>query len=118
MASTVRNPEAIQDLLYIAVLSRPIASSIVSLGWVQDDIDDVEARAIGWMNNIGSADVASSVVSLSWVQDGIDAVEAEAIESVSYISYADSEVASSVVSLSWMQDGRCWWRDDESVLPT
>ena len=100
-----KESKAIQDLLYIAVLSRPIASSIVSLGWVQDDIDDVEARAIGWMNNIGSADVASSVVSLSWVQDGIDAVEAEAIESVSYISYADSEVASSVVSLGWMQDG-------------
>ena len=51
-------------MLYIAVASRLVASSIVSLGWVQDGIDDVEAGAIEWMNNIGSAEVASSVVSL------------------------------------------------------
>ena len=31
--------EAIQDLLYIAVASRPVAASIVSLAWVLDDID-------------------------------------------------------------------------------
>ena len=95
----------IQDLLYIAVVSRTVAASIVSLSWVQDGVHDVEAGAFRWINNIGSAQVASSVVSLGWVQDGIEDVELEAIENVAYIANDDAEVASSVVSLGWVQDG-------------
>ena len=97
--------EVIEDLLYIALLSRPVASSIVSLGWVQDGVDGIEAEALGWVNNIGSAEVASSVVSLDWVEDGIDEIEVKAIEGISNISYWDAEVASSVVSLGWVRDG-------------
>ena len=97
--------EAIQDLLYIAVVSRTVAASIVSLSWVQDGVHDVEAEAFRWMNNMGSAKVASSVVSLGWVEDGIDEIEVKAIEGISYIDYEDAEVASSVVSLDWIQDG-------------
>ena len=95
----------IQDLLYIAVVSRTVAASIVSLSWVQDGVHDVEAGALHWMNNIGSAKVASSVVSLGWVEDDIDEVEVKAIEEISYIDYGDAEIASSVVSLGWVQDG-------------
>ena len=97
--------KAIQSLLYIAVLSRPVASSIVFLGWVQDGIDPVEAGAIGWMNNIGSAEVASSVVSLGWIEDGVEVVEVKAIENVSYVAYGDAGVASSILLMGWVQDG-------------
>ena len=87
------------------MLSRPVAASIISLGWVQDGIDDVEAGALRWMNNIGSAEVVSAVVSLGWVQDGIDAVEVKTIEELSYIAYRDADFASYIVSLGWVQDG-------------
>ena len=76
----------IQNLLYIAVVSRPVASAIVSLDWVQDGVDDVEAGAISidWMNNFGDAEVASAVVSLGW-QDGI-----EEVKTLSYIANKDT----------------------------
>ena len=96
---------AIQDLLYIAVVSRAVASSIVVLHWVQDDIDDIEAEVFRWMNNIGSAEVASFVVSLGWVQDGIDAVEVSTIEKLSYVANRDTGVGLSLVALGWVQDG-------------
>ncbi len=97
--------EAIQDLLYIAVTSRSVVSTIVSFGWVQDGIDDEEAEAFRWLDNIGSADVASSVVTLSWVEDGIEKIDVKALEQISYIDYGDSKVASLVVALDWVQDG-------------
>ena len=80
----------IQNLLYIAVVSRPVASAIVSLDWVQDGVDDVEAGAIDWMNNFGDAEVASAVASLGWLQDGIDDVEVKTIEELSYIANKDT----------------------------
>ncbi len=95
----------IQDLLYIAVTSRPVTSAIVSLVWVRDGVDDAEAGAIDWMNNFGSAEVVSSVVSLEWVQDGIEELEVKTIENLSYIAYDSADVASSIVSLDWVQDG-------------
>ena len=95
----------IQDLLYIAVTSRSVATSIVSLNWVQDGIHDVEAGAFHWLNNIGSVDVVSSVVSLGWLEDGIEEIEVKAIEEISYIANEDSEVGLSIVSLDWVQDG-------------
>ena len=95
----------IQNLLYIAVVSRPVASAIVSLDWVQDGVDGVEAGAIDRMNNFGDAEVASAVVSLGWVQDGIDDVEVKTIEELSYIANKDTGVGLSVVSLDWVQDG-------------
>ena len=95
----------IQNLLYIAVVSRPVASAIVSLDWVQDGVDDVEAGAIDWMNNFGDAEVASAVASLGWLQDGIDDVEVKTIEELSYIANKDTGVGLSVVSLGWVQDG-------------
>ena len=97
--------EVIQDLLYIAFVSLPAASSLVSLDWVQDDINDTEARAFRWLNNINAAAVVSAVVALNWVQDGIDDVEVKGIENLSYIAYEDAVVASSVISLGWVQDG-------------
>ena len=95
----------IQNLLYIAVVSRPVASAIVSLDWVRDGVDDVEAGAIDWMNNFGDAEVASSVVSLGWLQDGIDDVEVKTIEELSYIANKDTEIGLSVVMFEWVQDG-------------
>ena len=117
--------EAIQNLLYIAVVSRPVASLSSPC---QDGIDDVEAGAFRWLNNMRSADVASSVISLSWIQDGVDdnsayehpkvassvvalgwvqdGIEDVEVETIylSYIAYEDAEVASLVISLGWVRD--------------
>ena len=95
---------ALQDLLYIAVTSRSVASSVVSLGWVQDGIDHLEAEAIDWINNFGSPQVALSLVSSGWMQGGVGEIEVKAIEELSYIDYMSSDVASSVVALEWIQD--------------
>ena len=97
--------KAIQDLLYIAVTSRSVVSSLVSLGWVRDGISDDEAEAIDWINNMASAEVMSAVVTLGWVRDGIDDLEVKTIEELSYIAYHDTELSLSVVSLGWVQDG-------------
>ena len=72
---------------------------------MQDGIDDVEAGAIRWINNIRTAEVASSAVSLGWVQDGIDAVEVKTIEELSYVANRDAGIGLSLVSLGWVQDG-------------
>ena len=87
--------------------SAEVASSVVSLGWLEDGIDEIEVKAIEGISNISywDADVASSVVSLGWVQDGIEEIEVKAIEELSYLANGDAEVASSVVSLGWLQDG-------------
>ncbi len=100
-----RESEVIQDLLYIAVTSRPVVSSIVDLDWMHDGIEDLEAEAVRWMNNFGDEEVASSVVALSWVQDGIEEIEVKTIQELSYIANDDAGLASSVVELGWVQDG-------------
>ena len=97
--------EAIQDLLYIAVMSRSVTMSLVSMPWVQDGVTQSEAGAVGWMNNFGAAEVASAVVSLEWMQDGVDGAEVRALEELSYIANRDAQVGLSLVSLDWMQDG-------------
>lgn len=107
MTDGIHGPEtaAVQDLLYIAVSDRAVASSIVTLGWVQDGVDGVEAAAIEWMGNVASAEVAASVVSLGWVRDGVEEIEVKAIEHLSYVAYDSSEVALSLLSMGWVQDG-------------
>ncbi len=97
--------DAIQSMLYIAVTSRSVVSSLVSLGWVQDGISDDEAQAIDWINNMSGAEVMSAVVALGWVQDGVDDLEVKTIEELSYIAYQDSGLGLSVVSLDWVRDG-------------
>ena len=94
--------EAIQDLLYIAVASRPVAASIVSLAWVLDGIDDIEASAFRWMNNVGSAEVAVSVVSLNWMQDEVDVVEVKALEELSYMANRDAGATLRIVGMPFV----------------
>ena len=102
---TTIESEAIQDLLYVAVVSIPAASTIVSWDWVLDGIIEVEAQALRWMNNVNGDEVIFAIVSLDWVQDRIDSLEVEAIEQLSYVAFNDTDVAGSVVSLDWVQDG-------------
>ena len=56
--------DAIQSMLYIAVTSRSVVSSLLSLGWVRDDISADEAEAIDWINNMSGAEGMSAVVAL------------------------------------------------------
>ena len=96
----------IEELSYIDYDDPGLAMSVVSLGWVQDSISDVEAEAIAWIGNVSGVEVASAVVALAWVQDGIDGdLEVRTIEELSYVSYGDAGLALSVVSLGWLQDG-------------
>ena len=97
--------EAVQDLLYIAVMSRSVTSSLVAMPWVQDGVTHAEAGAIGWMNNFSAAEVASAVVSLEWMQDGVDGAEVRTLEEISYITNRDTQVGLSVTSLGWVKDG-------------
>ena len=98
--------DAIQSMLYIAVTSRSVVSSLLSLGWVRDDISADEAEAIDWINNMSGAEGMSAVVALGWVQDGIDdALEIRTIEKLSYIANDDTGLGLSVVSLDWVRDG-------------
>ena len=87
------------------IKSAEVASSVVSLGWVQDGMDDVEVKTIEYLSYIANRDagVGLSVVSFGWLQDGIEDVETRAIDWMKNIESA--EVASSVVSLGWVQDG-------------
>ena len=82
-----------------------VASAVVSLGWLQDGIDDVEVKTIEELSYIANKDtgVGLSVVALDWVQDGVEGVEADAIDWMN--NFGDAEVASAVVSLGWVQDG-------------
>ena len=96
---------AVQDLLYLAVMSRLVTSSLVSMSWVQDGVTQAEAGAIGWMNNFSAAEVASAVVSLEWMQDGVDSAEVRTLEELSYITNRNAQVGLSVVSLGWVEDG-------------
>ena len=97
--------EAVQDLLYIAVTSRPVAAEIVSLDWVQDSMTGLEAGAIRWLRNVSNEEVLSSIVSLGWMGDGVDEAEVRAIRYLSYIANGDEEIARSVVTLDWTRDG-------------
>lgn len=95
----------VQDMLYIAVVSRPAVSLIISQEWVEDGVDDVESEAIRWMRNMGDADIVSLVIGLDWVRDGIDHSEVQAIEDISYIGNESVELASALLALSWVRDG-------------
>ena len=97
--------EVIQSFLYIAVLSRPVVSSIVAMDWVQDGIEGLEADAIDWIGNFSNAEVALAVLALGWVQDGIEELEVQTIEELSYIDFDDADLALAVVDLAWAQDG-------------
>ncbi len=96
-------PEAVEDLLYIAVRSRAVASAIVALGWVQDGIDGLEAEAIRWVNNIKNPDVAASVMSLGWVEDNFVPPEVRAIEQLSYVANRDAEAAMRIVGMPFVR---------------
>ena len=97
--------DAIQDILYIAVVSRAAAGLVISQDWVQDGVDELEAEAIGWLRNMGNADVLSHVVAIEWVRDGINHAEVLTIEDLSYFGNANTEAAEALLALDWVEDG-------------
>ena len=100
-----RESTVIQNLLYIAVISRPAASSLVDQDWIRDGTSDMEARAIDEMGYIEDADVLTSITALDWVQDGIGIGEVGAIEDLSIISNEDAQAGLSLLFLAWVVDG-------------
>ena len=97
--------DAIQDILYIAVVSRAAAGLVIAQDWVQDGVDELEAEAIGWLRNMGNADVLSHVVAVEWVRDGINHAEVLTIEDLSYFGNANTEAAEALLALGWVEDG-------------
>ena len=95
--------EAVQDLLYIAVVSLSTTRGIVSMDWLQDGIDEFEAGGLRWLNNFRSAEVVSAVVSMGWVEDGIGAPELEAIEEFSYLAYDNPKAALQIIDMPFVQ---------------
>ena len=82
-----------------------VALSVITLGWVQDGIDQGEIDAIEELSYIDydSTELASTVVRLGWVRDGVDDLEFEALGWIG--NFSNPDVASSVVALRWAQDG-------------
>ena len=82
--------------------STEVASAIITLGWIQDGIGELDVKTIENLSYIANEDtkVGLSVVSLDWVQDGVDDLEAGAIDWMTNIESA--EVASVIVTLGWV----------------
>ena len=78
---------------------------VVSLGWVQDGIDDVEVKTIEDVSYIAyeNAEVASAVVSLSWVQDSVNGAEAALIEDFGSIAGNDAGAALQIVGMPFIE---------------
>ena len=82
-----------------------LASAIKDLSWVQDGIDDAEAKAIQGILYVALASrrVASSLVSLSWVRDGIDDAEADLIDRFPYLVREDSNTALRIIRMPFLK---------------
>ena len=82
-----------------------LASAIKDLSWVQDGIDDAEAKAIQGILYVALASrpVASSLVSLSWVRDGIDDAEADLIDRFAYLVREDSNTALRILRMPFLK---------------
>ena len=100
-----KESKAIEDILYIAVESRPLASKVVSLSWVLDGILGAESAAIEGILFIAlyDAEIASTFVSLSWVQDGINEAENEVTEHLIYIVREDPAVALRILDMPFLE---------------
>ena len=96
-----------RDILYIAAASRPVASSVVALGWVEDGVDGEEADTIRNLAYLADDNIrnAEDVLSLVWMQDGIEEVEAKAMKELAHVSNDSTEAASATIDLPWFRDG-------------
>ena len=84
--------EVLEDLLYIAVSSRPLVSSIVALGWVQDRIDRDEAAAIEQLSYLATRDAGAAmrIVGMPFVET-IEPPDISAIKSLRLLAAYNPE---------------------------
>ena len=84
--------------------SAEVASSVVSLGWVEDGIEEIEVKAIEGISYIdyGDSEVAFSVVSLGWAQDGIEDSEVDLINALASIANKDAGEALRIVGMPFL----------------
>ena len=96
--------EIIECLAYFSEDDVGLASSIVSLDWMQDQIGDTESRTLTELSHISSdsIDVAMSVVRLGWMRDNMSEAEVGALDWIN--NFDSSEVALTVTSVPWMQE--------------
>ncbi len=96
----------IQHLSYASLQDIWIAQAMVSLEWVQDDTDILEAEALALLGRTASLDpvIASSALSLGWVQDGIDGeLEVDALGELYEVSYRDAEAALAILAMPFLE---------------
>ena len=95
-------------LRYTAQEDQPdLATTIASLPWVLDGVDEGEAQVVvdlGW-TGLYSPELAGAVLSLLWVQDNMDVLEAAMVQELQWIAKDSSDLARVIASLPWVVDG-------------
>ena len=89
----------------MAVESIPLVESVVSLDWMQDNIDEVEGEGLHGLRNFANESTPALValIALAWMQDGLNSLEVEAIEYTSYLANREIEAAIQVVEMPFME---------------
>jgi len=74
-----------------------LATSVIGLDWVGDDITELQADALEWLNSFRDSRVALMLIEQTWIQDGIDEpLEVRAIRELSMFDYEDPRLATSM----------------------
>ena len=96
----------IQDLLYIAVTSRSVVVSIVSLGWVQDGIEDAEVDLIEALASIADKDAEEAlwIVGMPFLET-IEPPDISAMDSLRQLAALRPAAFLSVMSHKALRDG-------------
>ncbi len=91
--------KAIQGILYVAVGSRPTASSLISRNWVRDGIDGAEADLIEHFAYVVREDAAaaSQILDMLFIKT-IEPPDVPAMESLSRLAVSDPQIFYGVLS--------------------
>lgn len=105
---------ALREILYLAGISRPALTNLLGFTWVQDGIDNKEAKALDAIVGFNDRANALTVTELAWVQDGISDVqmqygvgyvEIRAISQLAGIERIGADKAARQMTLPWVQAG-------------
>ena len=109
--------EAVDALTYIGGYHVNDLSSVLRLGWVRDDITEVEESTLNWLSQVSlftylghsSAQNAATIINLPWFRDGVNDFEAETVRSLAWLGNEDDasgvDITEAVASLRWFRDG-------------
>ena len=98
--------QAIQGILYAAVGSRPLASSLIARNWVQDGVNGTEADLIDSFAYLARNDstTALRILRMPFLKS-IEPPDASAMEALSMLAVSDTETLRDVMSHRTLSDG-------------